>query len=373
MIALSFFSAGAVQSKRLSFRGEASATATINEVAPRSTYLSGRYLPEVFMETSLPRGRTLDALVSMNAKATVQVTSLEETESDAQGELYRGWLRYGANQFESRIGLQKIAFGSATLLRPLMWFDRLDPRDPLQITDGVYALLMRYYLLSNANIWFWGLIGNDETKGWELLPTTSDDPEIGARLQIPTGPGEAAFSYHHRQVDLVPLIPPGAPNAESSTPEHRFALDGKWDVHVGLWFEAVLIHQRSELLSRPYRRLMVVGSDYTFGLGEGLTVLGEQFVTDSSERAFGSGDGFSTSAFSTRYRWGVVDELSAIFYYDWDQNHAFRFATWRRTYDRWAFHLILFANPRESGSTPVQPSSDLLAGSGVQVLISFNH
>ena len=49
------------------------------------------------------------------------------------------WLRLSTSRFEARVGLQKINFGSATLFRPLMWFDSLDPRDPLQITDGVYA------------------------------------------------------------------------------------------------------------------------------------------------------------------------------------------------------------------------------------------
>jgi hypothetical protein len=127
------------------------------------------------------------------------------------------------------------------------------------------------------------------------------------------------------------------------------------------------------LLSHPYRRQVVVGTDYTFGLGEGLTVLGEHFVLDSSERVFGSGDGTSTSALSARYRWGVVDEMSAILYYDWEQQKAFKFATWRRTYDRWAFHLILFANPSGAVSTAVQPRSNLLAGSGFQVLIAFHH
>jgi len=55
------------------------------------------------------------------------------------------WIRLSTKQFELRAGLQKINFGSATLLRPLMWFDKIDPRDPLQLTDGVYALLARYY------------------------------------------------------------------------------------------------------------------------------------------------------------------------------------------------------------------------------------
>ena len=64
------------------------------------------------------------------------------------------------NKLHIEPGLQKINFGSATMLRPLMWFDQVDPRDPLQLTDGVWGVLGRYYFLNNANIWLWGLYGN---------------------------------------------------------------------------------------------------------------------------------------------------------------------------------------------------------------------
>lgn len=51
---------------------------------------------------------------------------------------------------ELRLGLQKINFGSAQLFRPLMWFDKMDPRDPLQMTDGVWGALYRYYFRNNG-------------------------------------------------------------------------------------------------------------------------------------------------------------------------------------------------------------------------------
>ena len=83
-----------------------------------------------------------------------------------------------------------------------MWFDRIDPRDPLQLTDGVWALLLRYFFLNNANIWLWGLYGNDDVKGWEFLPTVKDDIEFGGRIQVPVPLGELGLSYHHRRADV---------------------------------------------------------------------------------------------------------------------------------------------------------------------------
>src|SRR5690606_2983707 len=58
---------------------------------------------------------------------------------------YRLWFRYSNHTQEYRLGLQKINFGSATLFRPLMWFDQMNPEDPLQMTQGVWGALFRYY------------------------------------------------------------------------------------------------------------------------------------------------------------------------------------------------------------------------------------
>merc|ERR1712127_1137306 len=102
------------------------------------------------------------------------------------------------NQFELRVGLQKIDFGSASLLRPIQWFNQIDPRDPLQLTNGVYGVLGRYYFLNNANIWLWTLYGNEKTRGFDALETNKKVPEFGGRIQYPTKKGEIALSYHHR-------------------------------------------------------------------------------------------------------------------------------------------------------------------------------
>ena len=87
------------------------------------------------------------------------------------------------------------------MLRPLMWFDKIDPRDPLQLTDGVWGLLARYYFLNNANIWLWGLYGNEKPKTWEIGKTNQHYPEFGGRFQSPVPKGEAAVSYHFRMAD----------------------------------------------------------------------------------------------------------------------------------------------------------------------------
>jgi len=286
---------------------------------------------------------------------------------------YRAWIRYSSPRFEARLGLQKINFGSASMLRPLMWFDRLDPRDPLQITDGVYAVLLRYYFLNNGNIWLWGLYGNDETKGWEAYASKKDAPEFGGRWQFPLFKGELALSAHHRRMIVATPPSPMMPAFEETVPENRVALDGKWDYVVGFWVEGSLTHADSDLLPFPYQRAVNAGLDYTLGIGNGLNVMGEFFHLSNAQAAFGSGEGLNMTAVSIRYPLGLFDSISSIFYYDWKAKDLYSFLQWQRTYDRWILNLIFFLNPKQLQLYANQSGAPVFEGAGFQVMVVFNH
>lgn len=332
-----------------------------------------RYIPEFKLEQSLTKDYSLDFELSLNAFGTAHIHSIKNVQKDGKIDLYRMWGRFSSSRFEARFGLQKINFGSASLLRPLMWFDSIDPRDPLQLTDGVYGLLLRYYFLNNANIWVWGLYGNDQLKGWDFFPTKSNSPEYGGRLQLPIGNGEWAVTYHHRKMD------PGqgpfalAQNTDTFIPEDRYALDGKWDLGIGLWFEGTLTHQRTELLPFSWQRAINIGIDYTFGWGNGLHALTESFFYTSSDKAFGSGEGLSFSALSLGYPLGLLDNLSCMIYYDWDNEDFYSFLNWRRTYDKWTINIIGFWNPERFQIYQNLPENTLYAGKGFQIMLVFNY
>ena len=167
------------------FQGQASAWIT---GVPERSYISQagiRYIPDLFIEQPLSNSILADAELSINTYLTTDINDWKTSNELAKLKAYRLWLRLTTNQFEARVGLQKINFGSATLFRPLRWFDKIDPRDPLKLTDGVYGLLMRYYFEDNTNIWLWGLYDNNEIKGWEILPTKDNGIEFGGRIQTP--------------------------------------------------------------------------------------------------------------------------------------------------------------------------------------------
>jgi len=337
------------------------------------TRLGGRFIPEFSLSQPISNSLSLDVNLSLNAYGNADLGSGDDIQTEGEVKPYRFWLRLATSRFEARLGLQKINFGSASLLRPLMWFDSLDPRDPLQLTDGVYGLLVRYYFQNNANIWVWGLYGNDSAKGWETIATAKDTVEYGGRIQVPLLTGELGLTYHHRRIDLVPA--PGAPLPFSAerVPESRIGLDGKWDLGIGLWLEGTLTHQESDLLPEPWQRAYTLGADYTLGWGNGLNLLAEHLRLDRSAHAFGSGDGVDFSAFFLRYPVSVFVDLTAIFYYDWKEKEFYRFLSWQRTYDRWRFNIIAFWNPDEFLIYAAQQGANPFSGKGIQLTVVFNY
>ena len=332
-----------------------------------------RFIPEFSLDKSLGTKYTLDAEFSLNAYGTGTFHAGDDIRTKGDVKPYRLWVRFSSSQFEARLGLQKINFGSATLLRPLMWFDRIDPRDPLQLTDGVYGLLLRYYFVNNANIWAWGLYGNDDPRGWEILTPDDDALEFGGRLQSPLGNGEVAFTYHHRDIVLPRLLTEQVfPNEPLAIPENRYALDGKWDIGIGVWFEGVLIHQHSRSLQFSWQRMLNLGLDYTFPWGNGVNVIGEHFAYVSADKALGSGQSFQFSALALNYPISLLDSIQGIIYYDWENKDLYNFVNWQRTYDLWSFHVMGFWNPERFQIYQTQTGNNLFAGRGFQIMAVLN-
>ena len=371
LIVLLATSQGFAQSNQ--FKGQLSGWATVNGKQVDKSQLGMRYLPELLFEKSITKVLTISTDISVNAYGLGQFNGWKKMNTNGRIKPYRLWLRFASSQFEARLGLQKISFGSAILLRPLMWFDRIDPRDPLQITDGVYALLMRYYFLNNANVWLWGLYGNDETKGWETIPSEKKKIEFGGRWQMPIPKGEFAISYHHREADLKKGMLGQLPLENESIPENRLGLDGKWDIGIGLWFEAVMIHQRISPPVMKYQQLMTLGMDYTFGFGNGMHALLENFIYQTSNTAFGAGENIKFSALSLNYPIGLIDQVTGMIYYDWKHETWYRFINWQRTYDRWQLFLIGFWNPEKFQIYQKEGNNNLFAGKGLQVMVVLNY
>ncbi|CAG36514.1 unknown protein [Desulfotalea psychrophila LSv54] len=356
------------QAGTVDFSGQASTWLIASE---NSSQFGMQYIPELSWQKALTENYKLSAEAAINAQWAKHLGG--GSQEDATLDPYRLWLRFAANQYELRAGLQKISFGSATLLRPLRWFDTLDPRDPQQLTDGVYGLLGRYYFPNNANIWLWLLYGNHDLKGWETMPTEKRRVEYGGRAQLTLLAGEIALSYDHRWVNGKDFFSQTTGQTLPIFAEDRLGLDGKWDLGAGLWFEASLTRQDLEAVELPYQRLLTVGMDYTFDLGNGLHVLGEHLEGRWSKKSFGNEKRQAISALSVTYPLGILDTLVAINYYDWQESYWSPFITWQRTYDEWQLNVSLFSNPEQPLTSQDQATNNSFAGKGMQILLVFNH
>lgn len=322
-----------------------------------------RYLPQFTVEQMLTDVAFADVDVALNG-FTYYDSLTDEEEADL--DVYRLKLRLATAQTETRLGLQRINFGPAQLLRSLKWFDQLDPRDPLQLTDGVYALRFKYNALNNANLWLWGLYGNDDLKGYEQFASVEDEPEVGGRLQYPVLNGELAATAHTRMADAPPPL-------SADFRETRVALDGRWEKGVGFWFEAVSQYQDEERLPYQWMNMLTLGSDYTIDRGNGLYVVAEHLASAASEEAAGWDEDRHVSALSLSYPLGLLDSLRGISYYDWEREKFSLYLSWQRMYDRWQLDVSVFHYP-EADSNAVDGNQQLSgSGSGGQFMLIYYH
>ncbi|MFZ0282524.1 MAG: hypothetical protein WAL29_12805 [Bacteroidales bacterium] len=355
----------------LSFSGQLSSWLNYNHGNDLPLYLGGRYIPQLNYSFPLKNNSKIDFEASANINGNLGFRPFDSLRSEGQLKPYRLWARYSTKQLEIRAGLQKINFGSASLLRPLMWFDQVDPRDPLKLTDGVWGILGRYYFLNNANIWLWGLYGNKEPRGWEPAGTNNKFPEAGGRIQLPVPKGEVAVTFHHRIADtrnlggLAPYYP--------EVPENRIGFDIKLDLAVGFWVEGSWTNKNKDLGIFTNQEIINAGIDYTFGIGNGLYAIFEQLVAANDEKAFKFQYRTCFSLLSLSYPVGMFDNLSGIVYYDWENGKSYNFLNWQKQFNNITFYLMGYWNP-EQFNIPAQGSGqNLFAGKGFQVMVVLNH
>jgi len=361
------------QDLQLRLDNQLSSWGTLSFKQPAQYQFGGRYLPTFSISDSLKNNQKIDAEISINAYGNVIFSDNTSIETDGQIKPYRLWMRYSSDRFELRVGLQKINFGSASIFRPLMWFDKRDFRDPLQLTDGVYGLLGRYYFQNNTNIWLWSLYGNDKPMGWDAVPSKWQIPEFGGRIQQPVARGEVAVTYHHREADFSTWYDTIPFAAQTHFPENKIGLDGKWDIGAGLWFEYVIKrNDPGNTMTSKWEAYFNLGLDYTFPVGNGLNFTTEYFrynkTNDFAKKEIRS----TFAAVSVSYPFGLLNSITAVVYYNREQDEWSRFISLQRKYDYWSFYAMAFWNPESYLLYSLSGDRNLFAGKGIQLLAVVN-
>ena len=368
-------------STHLSFSGQVTAWGIGQFQTPMPTQFGGRFVPTLLGNFKLSPKTKLDFEASLNLNGSLNNTGFHTDTVLGQLKPYRVWLRYSGENWELRAGLQKINFGSAKMFRPLMWFDAMDVRDPLQLTDGVYGLLGKYFFPNNANLWLWGLIGNKNPKGYELFGSSQLKPEFGGRFELPVGSGEVALSTHFRSINFTKLYPSNLfyyqSNLLTETNESRIGMDGKWDLGIGLWFESSITltdaQNNQYLIPLKVQDMWNLGADYTFPVGSGLGITLEYFRYHAGDKFLLQGNALNVLGTMLTYPLSMLDNLSGMVFYLPDQNKWMNYLSIARTYDNLNIYLIAYWNPDNVQLVSAQAQSrNMFAGKGIQLMLNYN-
>lgn len=363
-------------STKVTFNGQVTAWAVGQADRPNFFQLGGRFVPTILGKLPLSTQLHLDFEVSATMNGSVNSTKLQFDTVIGQLKPYRVWSRILGTNWEVRAGLQKINFGQAKMLRPLMWFDAMDVRDPLQLTDGVYSVLGKYFFENNANVWLWGLVGNKNPKGFEMFGSAKWKPEMGGRFQTPLGSGELALSTNFRKM-IVPDLASSIPNHNFELNESRVGLDGKWDIGIGLWFESSLTYtdKKNYLIpiTQRFQDMWNVGADYTFPVGNGVGMTLEYFRYHAGDSFLIDGNALDVLGTLLNYPLNLLDNLSGMVFYLPEQKKWMSYLNWSRTYDNLSIYAILYLNPTGMQLLSNEAvSAGLFAGRGIQLMVNYN-
>jgi hypothetical protein len=259
----------------LTFKGQLWTSATVGDDPA-----SGRsdveqtvgYIPSLSLAHQLGPLSILDLEVAYNLGAFMDGPwGSGEAGTETSSNLYRLWGRFATESLELRLGLQKIAYGRERVLRPLMWFDAFDLKDPTGQTDGVSALRLRWFPWHNLALW-----------GWIIRPDYRDFASPGGRIEVGLGSIETGLTYHLRKASDLDFT--GRQLLASDDEEERYAFDARWDGFIGLWTEAILTRSIGLAFDDEINMSaqMMLGGDYTLPWGKNVYVTVEHLWSRQS-------------------------------------------------------------------------------------------
>jgi hypothetical protein len=78
------------------------------------------------------------------------------------------------------------------------------------------------------------------------------------------------------------------------------------------------------------------------------------------------------SILALNYPIGLLDNISAMIYYNWKNGDWYRFINFQRSYNNWSYHLMAFWNPDQFQLYNISDNSNLFAGKGFQLMTVYN-
>lgn len=240
---------------------------------PKYQILLIRFMPQLNIENEINNAQ-VQALWSGAFLSTKHFQEQFPMQQQSTYKNHRAWVRYITNQHELKLGLQKVYFGPAKILRSLQWFDQIQHDDITQFTAGVNGLLYRYYGEDNNTLWLWTWENNKALLGPLPLKATNLEPEWGGRYQSMLETGEYGVSIHRRKLEKNNRF------MASLTEEIRLGFDMIWDLAFAGWIEVNLSYLKGEQNSPAQYTAVTMGLDYTLNWRQGIYLLLESQFTE---------------------------------------------------------------------------------------------
>jgi hypothetical protein len=229
---------------------------------------------------------------------------------------YRGWIRYSTQHIEARLGLQKISFGPARVLRPLAWFDTIDPEDPIAHTEGVEAFRLQFFPSNSLALWTW------------IMKDVSDTLSYGGRGELSTSLGEWGFTFHQ----------------DTDVSNTQVGIDFRYDGFIGFWNESVMIKSDNTEIN-----MITMGADYTLPIASGVLIMTESMFISNNQNMTTPDQ--TITAFMVSLPVGMFHNVMLISRLDWDENNTYNYLRWSSTYDNFSINCMASINLNEVGNS----------------------
>jgi len=231
---------------------------------------------------------------TLDARFIPAINYISGSDDNFDYETFRFWGRISRENWFIRVGRQKINFGPATFLRPLQWFDTINPLDPLKQSFGIDAALARYYL-GTANFWLWA---TEQQSLYQQDSTfKNDNLNYGLRIENSLTYCDAAVSANFRNTDSTGL-------------ESKLGIDARWDNILGYWVEASIVNY-SDPQKLEWDKHLSLGADYTLGIGNGIySIIEFMNHTESDNTILDSYSDFCYTALSLNYPVSILSNLN---------------------------------------------------------------
>ena len=286
------------------------------------------YIPTLSLYYELSQDRMFDLELAYKLGRSYIGYSLVEHHE----KFYRSWLRYSTKVIEARLGLQKVSFGPARVLRPLAWFDTIYPEDPTDQTEGVEAFRLRFFPSNSLTVWAWIMKGESDTLSY------------GGRGELSTNLGEWGFTFHKDPAKSPQLI--GQYPILITGSHTRAGVDFRYDGYIGFWFESAgfFIIENQEMFDIDRHSLITMGADYTLPIGTGLLILLETMRSEGWSSKTDESSNQTISAFMASLPVGMFHHVMLISNLDWDKQKTYNYLRWSSTYNRFSINCMLSIN-----------------------------